>query len=103
MALIVTQHWSANLISMTYEISAGDTAWVLTSAALVLLMQTPGLAFFYGGMVRAKGVLNMLMMNFVTMGTVGVRGSSLRLLDGLRQQHRRGRGQPPTSPACPAS
>ncbi|MDQ3222031.1 MAG: hypothetical protein M3Q75_00915, partial [Gemmatimonadota bacterium] len=34
----------------------GDTAWVLTSAALVLLM-TPGLAFFYGGMVRAKGVL----------------------------------------------
>ena len=71
MALIVTQHWSANLISMTYEISAGDTAWVLTSAALVLLM-TPGLAFFYGGMVRAKGVLNMLMMNFVTMGTVGV-------------------------------
>jgi Amt family ammonium transporter len=71
MALIVTQHWSANLVTMTYEISAGDTAWVLTSAALVLLM-TPGLAFFYGGMVRAKGVLNMLMMNFITMGTVGV-------------------------------
>ena len=56
---------------MIYEISAGDTAWVLISAALVLLM-TPGLAFFYGGMVRAKGVLNMLMMSFVTMGTVGV-------------------------------
>ncbi|QIK73259.1 ammonium transporter [Propioniciclava coleopterorum] len=56
---------------MTYDISAGDTAWVLISAALVLLM-TPGLAFFYGGMVRAKGVLNMLMMSFVTMGTVGV-------------------------------
>ncbi len=56
---------------MILEISAGDTAWVLISAALVLLM-TPGLAFFYGGMVRAKGVLNMIMMSFVTMGTVGV-------------------------------
>jgi len=53
------------------EISAGDTAWVLTSAALVLLM-TPGLAFFYGGMVRAKGVLNMMMMSFISMGTIGV-------------------------------
>ena len=53
------------------EISAGDTAWVLASAALVLLM-TPGLAFFYGGMVRAKGVLNMMMMSFISMGTIGV-------------------------------
>ncbi len=53
------------------EINTGDTAWVLVSAALVLLM-TPGLALFYGGMVRAKGVLNMMMMSFVTMGTVGV-------------------------------
>jgi Amt family ammonium transporter len=50
---------------------SGDTAWVLTSAALVLLM-TPGLAFFYGGMVRAKSVLNMLMMSFVTIGIVSV-------------------------------
>ena len=41
------------------EISGGDTAWVLMSAALVLLM-TPGLAFFYGGMVRAKSVINMI-------------------------------------------
>ncbi len=49
----------------------GDTAWVLTSAALVLLM-TPGLAFFYGGMVRSKSVLNMLMMSFVTIGIVSV-------------------------------
>ncbi len=53
------------------EISAGDTAWVLASAALVLLM-TPGLAFFYGGMVRAKGVLNMMMMSFISMGVIGV-------------------------------
>ena len=49
----------------------GDTAWMLASAALVLLM-TPGLAFFYGGMVRAKGVLNMIMMSFSAMGVVTV-------------------------------
>ena len=53
------------------EIDTGDTAWVLASAALVLLM-TPGLAFFYGGMVRAKSVLNMVMMSVTTMGIVGV-------------------------------
>jgi len=50
---------------------SGDTAWMLASSALVLLM-TPGLAFFYGGMVRAKGVLNMLMMSISAMGVVTV-------------------------------
>jgi Amt family ammonium transporter len=49
----------------------GNTAWLLTSAALVLLM-TPGLAFFYGGMVRTKSVLNMLMMCFGAIAVVGV-------------------------------
>jgi ammonium transporter, Amt family len=49
----------------------GDTAWMLASSALVLLM-TPGLAFFYGGMVRAKSVLNMMMMSLSAMGIVGV-------------------------------
>jgi Amt family ammonium transporter len=49
----------------------GDTAWVLTSAALVLLM-TPGLAFFYGGMTRAKTTLNMMMMSILTIGIVSV-------------------------------
>ena len=49
----------------------GATAWMLTSASLVLLM-TPGLAFFYGGMVRAKSVLNMMMMSFGAMGVIGV-------------------------------
>jgi ammonium transporter, Amt family len=53
------------------SVDSGATAWVLASAALVLLM-TPGLAFFYGGMVRAKSVLGMLMQNFVTIGTVSV-------------------------------
>jgi len=53
------------------EITAGDTAWLLTSSALVLLM-TPGLAFFYGGMVRSKNMLAMLMMNIVAMGVITV-------------------------------
>lgn len=52
-------------------ISAGDTAWVLASSALVLLM-TPGLAFFYGGMVRVKSALNMMMMSMITIGIVSV-------------------------------
>ncbi|MDA0301342.1 MAG: ammonia channel protein, partial [Chloroflexi bacterium] len=51
--------------------NAADTAWILTSAALVLFM-TPGLALFYGGMVRAKNMLAMLMMNYVAMGVVTV-------------------------------
>ncbi len=50
-------------------LNSGDTAWMLASTALVLLM-TPGLAFFYGGMVRTKSVLNMMMMSFVTIGIV---------------------------------
>ncbi len=53
------------------KINTGDTAWVLTSAALVLFM-TPGLAFFYGGMVRAKNMLAMLMQNFFAMGIVTI-------------------------------
>jgi Amt family ammonium transporter len=54
------------------EISAGDTAWVLISAALVLLMTVPGLALFYGGMVRAKSTLNMMMMSFGAIFVVGI-------------------------------
>ncbi len=50
---------------------SGNTAWVLASAALVLFM-TPGLAFFYGGMVRSKNVLGMLMQNVFCMGLVSV-------------------------------
>ena len=53
------------------EIDSGNTAWVLVSAALVLFM-TPGLAFFYGGMVRAKNVLGMLMQNFFAMGLISI-------------------------------
>ena len=52
-------------------LSAGDTAWIITAAALVLFM-TPGLAFFYGGLSRQKSVLNMMMMSFGPMGVVSV-------------------------------
>lgn len=51
--------------------NAGDTAWVLASSALVLLM-TPGLALFYGGMVRVKSALNMMMMSLISIGIVSV-------------------------------
>ena len=53
------------------QIDTGDTAWLLAATALVLLM-TPGLALFYGGMVRTKSVLNMLMMSFVSIALVTV-------------------------------
>ena len=56
--------------------NAGDTAWVLTSAALVLFM-TPGLAMFYGGLVRAKNVLSVMAGSFICMGLVGVLWATL--------------------------
>jgi len=55
-----------------FELDSGNTAWMLTSATIVLMMTVPALAFFYGGISRSKSVLNMLMMNYVTAGTVGV-------------------------------
>jgi Amt family ammonium transporter len=53
------------------EINTGNTAWLLLSSALVLLM-TPGLALFYGGLNRSKGVLNMMMMSFACIGLISV-------------------------------
>ena len=65
---------------------SGDIAWVLTSSALVLFM-TPGLALFYGGMVRSRNVLNMLLMSFFTISIVTVVwivvGYSLSFADGV--------------------
>jgi Amt family ammonium transporter len=52
-------------------LSAGDTTWLLVSSALVLLM-TPGLAFFYGGLNRSKSVLNMMMMSFSSIGLISI-------------------------------
>ncbi|MFC9329142.1 ammonium transporter [Kitasatospora sp. NPDC057015] len=59
------------LAEPTTALDTGDTAWLLASTALVLLM-TPGLALFYGGMVRTKSVLNMIMMSFVSIAVVTV-------------------------------
>jgi Amt family ammonium transporter len=53
-------------------IDTGDTAWVLTASALVLMMTLPGLALFYGGLVRSKNILNVLMQCFLSAGIVGV-------------------------------
>jgi Amt family ammonium transporter len=70
----------------TPEISAGDTAWMLTATALVLFMTLPGLALFYGGLVRAKNVLSVLMQCFAIAGLMSiiwaVYGYSLAFTDG---------------------
>jgi Amt family ammonium transporter len=60
------------LAAEEFTLDAGNTAWILMSATLVLMMTVPALAFFYGGMVRAKSVLNMMMLSFGAAGLVGV-------------------------------
>jgi Amt family ammonium transporter len=66
---------------------AGDNAWMLASAALVLMMTGPGLALFYGGLVRRKNVLGTMMHSFVLMGTVtvlwAVIGYSMSFAEGV--------------------
>jgi len=87
------------------KISAGDTAWMLTSTALVLMMSIPGLALFYGGMVRKKNVLATLMQTFAivcvvtllwwligyswafTPGSAFIGGSSRALFNGVAVMH----------------
>lgn len=68
------------------EINAGDTAWILISTALVLVM-TPALAFFYGGMVRQKNILSTLNLSFITMGVISIQwiliGYSLAFGDNI--------------------
>ncbi|MFM7885443.1 MAG: ammonia channel protein, partial [Pseudanabaena sp.] len=59
------------LLAPASPINSGDTAFMLVAAALVLLM-TPGLAFFYGGLVRTRNVLNTMMMSLLLMAVVGV-------------------------------
>jgi Amt family ammonium transporter len=89
----------------TDKVSAGDTAWMLASTALVLMMCVPGLALFYGGMVRKKNVLATLMQSFActcvvtilwwvvgyswafTPGSGFIGGASRVLLDGMRYVH----------------
>jgi Amt family ammonium transporter len=54
------------------HINAGDTAWVLVSSALVLMMTAPGLALFYGGLVRRKNVLGTLMHSFILLAMISI-------------------------------
>ncbi|HAB35319.1 MAG TPA: ammonia channel protein, partial [Cryomorphaceae bacterium] len=78
LALFLPGHEVAHSDSFTYD--TGDTAWMLMSTALVLIM-TPGLAFFYGGMVRKKNVISTMLQSFVSMAVItvlwGVVGFSL--------------------------
>src|ERR1017187_9750507 len=62
----------ANKIAAANAQSAGDNAWMLVSAALVLLMTGPGLALFYGGLVRKKNILGTMMQSFAMMGLVTI-------------------------------
>jgi len=62
---------AAAAVAAPNPIDTGDTAWMLVSSAMVLLM-THGLAFFYGGLVRSRNVLNTMMMSLVMMGLIGV-------------------------------
>jgi Amt family ammonium transporter len=53
------------------DINSGDTAWILVASAFVLLM-TPGLAFFYGGMVNKKNVISTMLQSFVALGVISL-------------------------------
>jgi len=69
----VTQEQFASLQQAVHDAqSSGDNAWVLISAALVLLMTAPGLALFYGGLVRRKNILGTMMESFAMMGLITV-------------------------------
>ena len=54
------------------QIDKGDTAWILTSSALVLMMTIPGLFLFYGGLVRSKNVLGTIMQSFVITALISI-------------------------------
>ncbi|MEW6270899.1 MAG: ammonium transporter [Thermodesulfobacteriota bacterium] len=64
--------WAQEAAEAAPAVDSGDTAWVLASSALVLMMTLPGLALFYGGLVRSKNVLNVLMQCFISAGIAGV-------------------------------
>ena len=64
--------WAQDADAAPPVIDSGDTAWVLTASALVLMMTLPGLALFYGGLVRAKNMLNVLVQCFAAAAVIGV-------------------------------
>ena len=80
----------------------GYYAWMLVATALVLMMTTPALALFYGGMSRSKSVLNMMMMSYVAMGIIGI----VYVLWGWSMtfgHERRRRASSPTRSTCSVS
>jgi Amt family ammonium transporter len=91
--------------------SAGDNAWMLVSAALVLMMTGPGLALFYGGLVRKKNVLGTMMQSFILMATVTVLwavvgyslafGEGNSFVGGLQHLFLRGVGAAPNADYAP--
>jgi Amt family ammonium transporter len=98
------------VINPEWKIDSGDTAWMLVSSALVLLMTGPGLALFYSGLVRRKNVLSTMMQSFMLMGVVSivwaVVGYSLAFdtgtpfIGGLRFAFLRNVGATPSEYAC---
>ena len=84
------------------EVNSGDTAFVLVAAALVMLM-TPGLALFYGGMVRRKNVLATFMQSFIMLGAHQRPVGPVRLQPGLRPRQPRPHRRPGAGSACTAS
>src|SRR5579875_2453686 len=72
LSLVVASPAMAAGAPQSFTVNSGDTAWVLVSAALVLLMTIPGLALFYGGMVRRKNVLSIVLQSFILVGLVSI-------------------------------
>jgi Amt family ammonium transporter len=70
--LLVCGAATAVLADDAPKVDSGDTAWMLTSSALVLMMTAPGLALFYGGLVRSKNTLSVLMQSFIMMALISV-------------------------------
>ena len=70
--VIVSLTWKPIAAKVSsFEINGADTAWMLTATALVLIM-TPGLAFFYGGMVNKKNVLSTMLQSFISMALITI-------------------------------
>ncbi len=102
---------SLALASQSAQVNGADTAWLLASTALVMLM-TPGLAFFYGGMVRSSNVLNALMMSLIALAVITLQwvviGYSLsfgndigHVIGGLNHMFLKGVGMEPSSVYAP--
>ena len=71
-ALLITTMLCAGTAWGSEGLDTGDTAWILTSTALVLFMTLPGLALFYGGLVRAKNILSILMQCMAITAVISV-------------------------------